>query len=70
MDTSGRWDVKKWIFPWGSDARVLEPVELWEEIRDELKSSLELYGEVNFFSITIFYLGGCTVRNFANLLHL
>jgi predicted DNA-binding transcriptional regulator YafY len=43
MDTSGKWDVKKWILSWGSEAKVLEPEELRKEIRDELAASLAYY---------------------------
>jgi predicted DNA-binding transcriptional regulator YafY len=45
MDTSGKWDVKKWILSWGSDAMALEPDDLKKEIMDELASSLDFYGE-------------------------
>lgn len=46
MKTSGKWDLKKWILSYGSEAKVLEPEDLRKEIIDELVSSLESYERV------------------------
>jgi predicted DNA-binding transcriptional regulator YafY len=46
MKTSGRWDLKKWVLSYGGEARVLEPEDLRKEIRDELTSTLKLYGGI------------------------
>lgn len=43
MDTSGWWDVKKWVLSFGADATVLEPVEMREEIKSHLLAALENY---------------------------
>ncbi len=43
MDTSGRWDVKRWVLSFGGEAKVLQPNELQKEITAELVSSLHLY---------------------------
>lgn len=43
MKTSGWWDVKRWVISYGSDAMVLEPEEMKNEIITELKSLVELY---------------------------
>lgn len=37
MDTSGRYDIKKWVMSFGADARLLEPVDLKKEIQQEIK---------------------------------
>jgi len=37
METSGWWDVTRWVLSYGSHARVLEPEELAAEIAGELK---------------------------------
>ena len=36
MQTSGWWDVKKWVLSFGAEASVLEPEELRCEIAEEL----------------------------------
>jgi predicted DNA-binding transcriptional regulator YafY len=43
MDTSGWWDIKRWVLSYGSAAKVLEPEELKEEIIDELDVALHAY---------------------------
>ncbi len=43
MTTSGWYDVKKWIMSYGSEAQVIEPVELKEEILKEWQLCLENY---------------------------
>jgi len=43
MQTSGWWDVKRWVLSFGSEAEVLEPEELRKEIVDELKTATENY---------------------------
>ena len=43
METSGWWDVKRWVLSYGSEAKVLEPENLKKEIRDELETARELY---------------------------
>ncbi len=36
-------EIKNWILSWGSKVKVLEPEELVEEIRRELKAALSMY---------------------------
>ena len=43
MKTSGWFDVKKWIMSFGTDAKVLEPKELREDIIRELKAAANNY---------------------------
>ena len=43
MSTSGWGDVKRWVFGFGSDAKILEPKELKDIIRNDLKSLQEVY---------------------------
>jgi len=43
MSTSGWWDVKRWVLGFGSNAKVLEPEELKNIIRNDLKSLREAY---------------------------
>ncbi|OGW06558.1 MAG: hypothetical protein A2889_08545 [Nitrospinae bacterium RIFCSPLOWO2_01_FULL_39_10] len=43
MKTSGWFDVKKWIMSFGTDAKVLEPKELREDIIKELKAAANNY---------------------------
>ena len=43
METSGWWDVKRWVLSYGSYAKVVEPEELAEEIVIELKTAHDQY---------------------------
>jgi predicted DNA-binding transcriptional regulator YafY len=43
METSGWGEVKKWIMSFGVDAEVLEPLEMRNEICEELKACLVSY---------------------------
>jgi len=43
MDTSGWWDVKRWVLSYGSDAKVIEPEAFRMEIADELRAAGNLY---------------------------
>jgi len=43
MNTSGWWDIKRWVLSYGAEAKVLEPKELRNYIRDELKASIDSY---------------------------
>jgi len=43
METSGRWDVKRWVLSYGSQARVLEPKDLRKEILTELRAAQDSY---------------------------
>ena len=43
METSGWWDVKRWVLSYGSHAKVLEPEELATEIADEIKAAHSQY---------------------------
>jgi predicted DNA-binding transcriptional regulator YafY len=45
MDTSGWYDVKRWVLSYGSSARVLEPKGLKEEIKKEAAAMIE--GEIS-----------------------
>jgi hypothetical protein len=42
METSGWWDVKRWVLFYGT-GRVLEPEDLREEILDELRAAQDCY---------------------------
>lgn len=44
METSGRYDVKKWVLSYGADAELLEPEDLREEIREEVTALAQSYG--------------------------
>lgn len=43
METSGWWDIKRWVLSYGSAAKVLEPKELGKEIADELDVARTYY---------------------------
>ena len=43
METSGRWDVKRWVLAFGADAEVLEPKDMRQEIAAELRGLLSVY---------------------------
>jgi predicted DNA-binding transcriptional regulator YafY len=43
MDTSGRYDVKRWVMSIGADAELLEPKELRDELRNEIKAMAKAY---------------------------
>lgn len=43
METSGRWDVKRWVLERGADAELLEPADLRAEIAAEVKAMEGLY---------------------------
>jgi len=43
MSTSGWRDVKRWILGFGSHAKVLEPEELKDIIKNDLKLLQEVY---------------------------
>ena len=43
MKTSGWLDVKKWVLSFGNGAEVIEPIQLREEVADELRSALARY---------------------------
>jgi predicted DNA-binding transcriptional regulator YafY len=43
MSTSGWFDIKRWILGFGSDARVVSPVKLKEEIKKEMQATLDEY---------------------------
>lgn len=43
MQTSGWWDVKKWLLSFGAEASVLEPEELRCEIAEELGRAMARY---------------------------
>lgn len=45
MNTSGRWEIKRWVLSFGGEAELLEPAELRKEIAEELRNSLARYGE-------------------------
>jgi predicted DNA-binding transcriptional regulator YafY len=43
METSGWWDVKRWVLSCGSHAKVLKPEALRKEILDELRAAQDCY---------------------------
>lgn len=43
METSGWWDVKKWVLSYGRDAKVLEPEQLKEAVATELEAACSHY---------------------------
>ena len=43
MNTSGWFDVKKWVLSFGAKAEVLEPNELRKEVAEELKMTWSIY---------------------------
>mgnify|MGYP005637673911 CR=1 FL=1 len=43
METSGWWDVKRWVLSYGSTAKVLEPEDLRGEILAELRAAQDCY---------------------------
>ena len=43
MDTSGRYDVKRWVMSIGSEAVLLEPEDLRDEIRGEVRAMAKAY---------------------------
>ena len=45
MTTSGWYDVKKWVLSYGSEAEVLEPAKMRQEIAEEFKWAAENYDE-------------------------
>ena len=44
METSGWWDVKKWVLSFGSDAEVLEPKEMRDELLENARQLARWYG--------------------------
>lgn len=43
METSGWWDVKRWVLSYGKDAKVLEPEQLREVVATELEAACSHY---------------------------
>jgi predicted DNA-binding transcriptional regulator YafY len=43
MNTSGQYDVFRWVLGFGSSARILEPIELAEKVVKELEITLQQY---------------------------
>jgi predicted DNA-binding transcriptional regulator YafY len=43
METSGSYDIKRWILSFGSDAELLEPVVLRVQIKQELEEATKAY---------------------------
>ncbi len=43
LETSGRWDVKRWVLAFGADAELLEPEDLRQEIAADLGSMIKAY---------------------------
>lgn len=53
LQTSGWWDVKRWVLSFGAEAEVLEPIELREELTDALQRLQIIYEKEmpHFFKI-------------------
>lgn len=45
MKTSGWWDIKHWVLSFGVEAELIEPVEMRDEIRQELAETLNKYAQ-------------------------
>ena len=45
IKTSGWWDLKRWVLSFGSNAEVLEPIALREEIANEIKTLNSKYSD-------------------------
>ena len=45
INTSGWWDLKRWVLSFGVNAEVLEPIELREEIAKEIKILNSTYSD-------------------------
>ena len=45
INTSGWWDLKRWVLSLGSNAEVLEPIGLREEIANEIKTLNNKYSD-------------------------
>ncbi|MFH0925189.1 MAG: WYL domain-containing transcriptional regulator [bacterium] len=43
MNTSGWWDIKRWVLSYGGEAKVIEPKELREEIAGEIEALRNSY---------------------------
>lgn len=43
IETSGRWDLKRWVLSFGAQAQVLHPEDLRREVQDELRQALAGY---------------------------
>ena len=43
METSGRWDVKRWVLAFGPEAEILEPADLREEIAADVRAMGKVY---------------------------
>lgn len=43
MNTSGRWDIIRWVLSYGRDAKVIEPPELQSEVLEELRQTFGNY---------------------------
>ena len=46
METSGGWDVVRWVLKYGGEAKILEPKELKEEIITELRAAQSNYEDL------------------------
>jgi len=46
METSGGWDVVRWVLKYGGKAKILEPNELKKEIINELRSAQSNYEDL------------------------
>jgi predicted DNA-binding transcriptional regulator YafY len=46
METSGAWEVKRWVMSFGADAEVIEPATMRQEIVKELSAVLENYRQL------------------------
>ena len=52
MSTSGWFEVKRWILSFGPRAELLEPLEMREEIKEEIKLAAELYDGGTFSGLS------------------
>jgi predicted DNA-binding transcriptional regulator YafY len=43
METSGTWEVKRWVMSFGSEAEVIEPAAMRQAIKNELINALTIY---------------------------
>jgi len=44
METSGEWEIKRWVLGYGPEAKILAPPELQDSIAEDIRKMQSLYG--------------------------